>query len=323
MEDKIAIVAGGTAGVGRAVVETLLARGYKVGVFARGEDRIAALQSAHPDTVMAVCCDVSDPQVVMQETQAIVAKWGAPTVWVNAAMLTSFSPFIEMEPEEFEAIVRTTFLGQVNGTRAALTVMRDENKPIIVNVGSGLSYRAVPFQSAYCAGKHAINGFTSALRSELIRDKRSIALSLVQLPALNTPQFDWARNRLAQKPQPAPPIYQPQVAADAVMKAIDTRAREIFVGKSVMQLIFGTMVLPNWLDHKLADSGAEMQKSGDPEPGDRPDNVHGPVERDVTAQGRFGDRAEDKALIVDGDLARKVVFFGAPAIAFVLGLIIG
>jgi NAD(P)-dependent dehydrogenase (short-subunit alcohol dehydrogenase family) len=318
---KSAIVIGGTAGVGRAIVLALLERGYRVGVMARGEERLAEMEEEFGSRrIKAVAADAGIADDVEAATNLIVEAFGPPSVWVNCAMLTSFSPFEKMSPAEFDAIVRATFLGQVNGTRAALRVMGRGN---VINIGSGLSYRAVPFQAAYCAAKHAINGFASAIRSELIRDGHPLRLSLVQLPAINTPQFDWARNRLDRKPQPAPPIYQPEVAARAAMKALDTGAREILVGQSVLQLVFGNMVLPNWLDQKLADDGVEMQKSEKPEPGNRPDNIDEPVNHPSTAHGRFDKRAKSSALIVDGDLARKVIFFGGPLMIFLLGVLVG
>ncbi len=318
---KTAIVVGGTAGVGRATVVALLERGYRVGVMARGEDRLSEMEEEFgADRLKAVPADAGVAKQVEAATDAIVAKFGTPDVWVNCAMLTSFSPFEKMTPDEFEAIVDASFLGQVNGTRAALRVMGRGN---VVNIGSGLGYRAVPFQAAYCGSKHAINGFTSAIRSELLHDGHPLRIGLVQLPAINTPQFEWARNRLDRKPQPAPPIYQPEVAARAVLKAIDTGAREILVGRSVLKLVLGNMVLPNWLDRKLADEGVEMQKSDRREPGDRPDNIHEPVDYPSTARGRFGQRAKNDALMVDGDLARKVIFFGVPLASFVVGLAIG
>ena len=317
---RVAIVAGGTAGVGRAVVEALVAEGWRVGVIARGEDRLAGLEAAQ-SAVATAAADVSDAAALEAAADALVSRLGTPEAWVNCAMLTSFSPFAKMEVAEFDAIVATTFLGQVNGTRAALRLMGDRGR--IVNVGSGLSYRAVPFQSAYCGAKHAINGFTSAVRSELIRAGRDISLSLVQLPAINTPQFDWARNRLEKKPQPAPPIFAPEVAAKAVLRAIETGERELLVGGSVLKLVFGDMVLPAWLDRKLAKDGAEMQKSAEPEPGGREDNLFSPAAHAGTAEGRFGDRAKSDGLIVDGDLARKLVFGGGALALLLLGMLIG
>jgi short-subunit dehydrogenase len=321
---KTAVVSGGSAGVGRAVVDALIADGYRVGVLARGKDRLDEIAAEYGDKVMTVPCDVSDARAVTKAGAAINEGLGQIGVWVNCAMLTSFSSFSDMAPDEFERIVDTTFLGVVNGTRTALSLMKRTGRGRIVNVGSGLAYRSVPFQSAYCASKHAINGFTESVRSELIRDGSEITMSLVQLPAVNTPQFDWARNRMEEKPQPAPPIYQPEVAAAAVMKAVREGPRELLVGKSALQLSLGNMVLPDYLDHVLADSGADQQKSGRIEPGDRPDNIREPVDRvGATSHGSFDKRASSDGLIVDGDQARMALFFGLPLAALGVGLLLG
>jgi NAD(P)-dependent dehydrogenase (short-subunit alcohol dehydrogenase family) len=257
---KKAIVTGGTAGVGRAVVARLIAEGYSVGIIARGQCRLDEAQNAYgADRIATASCDVADAQGVMQAARTLTAALGAPCIWVNCAMLTSFSPFDRMPPEEFDRIVAATFTGQVKGTRAALKVLRTQGKPVIVNVGSGLSYRSVPLKSAYCASKHAINGFSSAVQSELIRKDHAARISLIQLPAMITPQFDWARHRFDKQRQPAPPIYDPDVAARAVMRAVKERPRELFVGQSVFKLVLGDMVLPGWLDEKMADSGTNMQ----------------------------------------------------------------
>ena len=319
-QDSIAVVAGGSAGVGLATVEALLARGYRVGILARGQARLDTLAARYGDKVVTIACDVSDADATMAAAKDIASRLGIPKVWVNSAMLTAFSPFEEMGADEFEAITDTTYHGQVNGTRAALSVMGTGN---IVNIGSGLSYRPVPLQSAYCGAKHAINGFTGSIRSELIRAGRHIDLSLVQLPAINTPQFTWARNRLDRAPQPAPPIFQPEVAARAVMQAIDTGARELLVGQSVLKLVFGDMVLPAALDRKLADDGVEGQKSDTPDPGFRSGNLDGPADHAASAHGDFDDRASDTGVIVDADKARKGLFFGVPLAMLVLGIVIG
>ncbi|MEL6802027.1 MAG: SDR family oxidoreductase [Pseudomonadota bacterium] len=324
MPERIAVVAGGSAGVGRAVVTRLIEDGYSVGVLARGRERLGQLEQEYGDQVMCLACDVSDATAVARAGATIEEGLGPISVWINCAMLTSFSPFPAMAADEFEQIVDTTLIGVVNGTRTALALMHGRNRGRIVTVGSGLGYRSVPYQSAYCASKHGINGFTAAIRSELIRSGSKISVSLIQLPAINTPQFDWALNRLSKKPQPAPPIFQPEVAAKAVMQAVKDGRREYLVGSSVLQLVFGNMVVPAWLDRKLADSGAEMQKSQTDEPGDRPHNLDGPVlSVDAKARGRFGDDARDSALIVDGDRARLIVFAGLPLAALVVGLLIG
>ena len=314
---KVAVVSGGTAGVGRAVAEMLLGRGYSVAVLARGQERLTAMEEAYPGRVMGIKADVAKHAEVDEAAQAVMDRWGRIDTWVNSAMLTSFSPFMEMEPEEFEAITGGTYLGQVNGTRAALRHMTRGN---VVCIGSGLAYRAVPFQSAYCGAKHAINGFAQAVRSELIDRGSGVVLSLVQLPAINTPQFEWAKNRLKSHPQPAPPIYQPEVAARGVLKAIDENSREVFVGYPVMELFFGNVLAPWFIDRKLARDGEDIQTVDRPDP-DRSGNLFEPAEREGTAHGIFDRRASNSGLIVDADMARGLVAIAAPAVAFGIGML--
>ena len=315
-----AIVAGGSAGVGRAVVERLIGRGHRVGVIARGENRLQEMEREFGrEWVRGASADVADHEALDAAADEIVAAFGTPTIWVNSAMLTSFSPFRKMPAREFDTIVGATFTGQVNGTRTALRLMDGAAEGSIVCIGSGLSYRAVPMQSAYVAAKHAINGFAQSLRSELLAERSPIALSLVQLPAINTPQFDWAENRLEDHPQPAPPIYQPDVAARAVMKAIDGGNREILVGGSVLQLMFGDMVAPWLLDRQLAKSGPDMQQTDERDHPDLGPNTYGPASRHSSAKGSFGDRARSRGLIVDSDVARGIAFLGVPLVAMAAG----
>lgn len=312
-----AIVLGGTAGVGRAVVHAFVRRGMSVGVVARDENRLNALRDAYPEGVVKIAsADVGDADALATAVADLCAD-NAPDVWVNCAMITSFSRFVDVDPAEFDQIVRTTFLGQVNGTRLALRWM---NRGNIVHIGSGLAYRPVPGQAAYVAAKHAINGFVGALRSELLADRPDLHLSLVQLPAMNTPQFEWARNRLDMKPQPAPPVYHPDVAAQAVLKAIDGNLREVLVGQSVLKLMFGDMILPGYIDRRLSRNGIEMQKSDKPDPGGRDDNLFTPVQRRFSAAGDFDGEVNQTAVTVNGDTARKVLVGAIVAAGFGLGL---
>ena len=319
MTSQIAVVAGGSAGVGRATVDALLDRGYRVAVLARGKERLDEIAATHGDRVWTKTCNVAEDAQVQKTADEIVEHWGAPDVWVNCAMLTSFSPFDKVDEAEFRKITETTYFGQVNGTRAALRVMSRGN---IVNVGSGLSYRSVPYQAAYCGAKHAINGFTQAVRTEVVREGRPIEISLVQLPAINTPQFDWARNRLDRKPQPAPPIFQPEVAAQAILKAIDEDSREVLVGRSVLQLVFGNMLFPDLLDRQLAEMGVEAQKSEQRDYG-RDDNLDGPVDYPARAHGSFDHKAEESGITVDADRTRKAAVIGGAALLMGLGTLIG
>jgi NAD(P)-dependent dehydrogenase (short-subunit alcohol dehydrogenase family) len=320
MTTRTAVVAGGSAGVGRAVVDKLIARGYRVAILARGKSRLDEMEARFGDQVFTRTCNMAEDAQVARATDEIVAHWGTPDVWVNSAMLTSLSKFEDVPSDEFEKITGATYMGTVNGTRHALRVMKRGN---VVNVGSGLSYRAVPFQAAYCGAKHAINGFTQAVRSELIRDERPIALSLVQLPAINTPQFDWNRNRTGAKPQPAPPIFQPEVAADAVLKAIDEDSREVLVGRSVLQLVFGNMLFPELLDRFLAKNGLEMQQSEAPDNLPR-DNIDAPhPDYPSRSHGSYDHKAEESGIAVDGDTARNMVLIGGAALLVSLGTFIG
>ncbi|WP_308918099.1 SDR family oxidoreductase [Jannaschia sp. LMIT008] len=317
---KIALVTGGTAGVGRATVSALLDKEYRVAVLARGKDRLDEMQTQYGDRVWTRVCDVSKDSEVQEAADALVSYWGTPDVWVNNAMLTSVSPFDEVDEDEFRKITETTYYGHVNGCRAALRVMTKGN---IVNVGSGLSYRGLPYQAAYCGAKHAINGFSQSLRAELIHQGRPIEISLVQLPAINTPQFDWSRNRLDVKPQPAPPIFQPEVAAQAVMKAIEGDAREMLVGRSVLQLIFGNMLFPDVLDQQLGKQGVEMQRSEQKDWG-RADNIDGPLpDYPAKAHGSFDHKAEGSGIIVDADRTRKAVALTGAALLVAAGALAG
>ena len=316
----IAVVTGGTAGVGRATVDMLLARGHRVAVLARGQGRLDELSAQYGDRVWTRSVDVADDAAVASAADAIAADLGAPEIWVNSVMLTSVSAFKDVDAEEFRKITDATYGGTVNGCRHALRVMTRGN---IVNVGSGLSYRAIPFQAAYCGAKHAINGFTQAVRTEIMGEGRPIALSLVQLPAINTPQFDWSRNRMPRKPQPVPPIFQPEVAARGILKAIDEDAREVLVGRSVVQLVFGNMLLPDVLDGVLASQGEDKQQSEQVDYG-RPDNLDGPLpDYPSKAHGSFDHQAEEKGISVDADRSRKIVAIGAAALLVGLGALAG
>ena len=322
----VAVVAGGSAGIGRATAELLAEHGMDVAVLARGEERLRDTERALSNRGargLGIVCDVSDAEAVMAARRRIVDELGEPDVWVNCAMLTVLGTFDQLDDAEFRAVIDTTFMGQVNGTRAALEGMRPRGRGRIVNIGSGLSYRPVPLQSAYCAAKAAINGFTGAVRSELIEaGLEDITLSLVQLPAVNTPQFDWARYKTAVPPRPAAPVYQPEVAARAVWQAVRDGTRELLVGGATVGLVFGDMLAPGALDHKLGRDGRDMQT----EPGhDRPreDNLMGPASLRVGARGSWSGEARDKGVVVDADRARAGIFGGGAALAFAAGVLLG
>ncbi|MBM2576029.1 SDR family NAD(P)-dependent oxidoreductase [Jannaschia sp. Os4] len=317
---KIAVVAGGSAGVGRAVVDMMLDRGWRVAVLARGKERLDEIEAQYGDRVWTRACDVAEWPQVEKAASDLVAHWGKPDVWVNSAMLTVISPFKDMTDAEFRRVTEGTYLGTVNGVRAALQHMERGN---VVNVGSALSYRGLPWQSAYVGAKHAVNGFTQSVRSELIRQGRPIEIGLVQLPAVNTPQFDWARNRMDNKPQPAEPIYQPEVAARGVMKAIDDDCREVLVGRAAVQLVFGNMLAPDYFDRMLAENGVEMQRSDQTDWG-RGDNLETPLsDYPSRAHGSFDHKAEVQGMAVDADATRKALAIGGAALLFGLGALVG
>ena len=322
----VAVVAGGSAGVGRAVAERLAHEGYDIAILARGAERVrraADELSVTGVTAIGITCDVGDEASVREATARIVSRLGGIDVWVNSAMLTVIAPFSKVEAGEFEAVVRTTLMGTVNGTKAALEVMKPRGHGNIVNIGSALAYRAIPLQTAYCSAKHAVNGFTQALRSELIHEGYdAIHLSLVQLPGINTPQFDWARNKIEEHPRPAPPVYQPEVAAAGVWKAIETNAREIMVGRAATQLIFGNMLAPAALDQVLASQGYDGQK-GQRVNGPQAGNLDYPASGNWGAHGTFDDEAETSGMAVDGDRARVAVFGGGALALLGVGALLG
>jgi short-subunit dehydrogenase len=216
---------------------------------------------------------------------------GPIDIWINDAMVSVFSPVKEMLPEEFQRVTAVTYLGTVYGTLAALKRMLPRNHGAIVQVGSALAYRSIPLQSAYCAAKHAIRGFTDSLRSELIHDRSKVHVTMVQLPAVNTPQFDWEKSRLAHKAQPVPPIYQPEVPAEAIYWAAHHRRRELFVGMSAVKAILGNKIIPGWLDYYLAKKGYQGQQTNEPRDPNQPCNLWEPVPGDHGAHGRFDSRA--------------------------------
>lgn len=323
----VAVISGGSAGIGFATAKRLAHEGYDIAILARGKPRLKRatdeLKALGVETV-SHACDVGDAAAVERACKAITKRFGTIDVWVNCAMATVFGPFDEMDDSEFRKVMDTTFMGQVNGTRAALSVMKPNGRGAIVNVGSGLSYRSVPLQSAYCAAKHAINGFTSAIRSELIHDGYDdISISLVQLPAVNTPQFDWARAKITHKPRPAAPVYQPELAADGIIKAMESGAREIIVGASAAQLIFGQMAAPDYLDHKMAEAGWSGQHSDEVLGAPRDGNLMQPVDGDYAAHGSWDHEASRSGLTIDADVMRRIVFGGGAILAVGLGAVLG
>jgi NAD(P)-dependent dehydrogenase (short-subunit alcohol dehydrogenase family) len=236
---------------------------------------------------LAFHADVADAKAVFAVADAVAAEWGTIDIWVNDAMATIFAPFQTITPDEFRRVTEVTYLGQVYGTMAALRHMRPRGKGTIVQIGSALSYRAIPLQSAYCGAKFAIRGFTDSVRSELEHDRSDIRIAMVQLPAVNTPQFDWARNRLPRRPRPLAPIYQPEAIAHRILRVADHPPRELWIGWPALKAIVGTMVLPGLGDRIVAREAYGGQMDTQPARRRGADNLFAPVNRDPGAHGRF------------------------------------
>jgi NAD(P)-dependent dehydrogenase (short-subunit alcohol dehydrogenase family) len=292
----VVVITGASAGVGRAAAIAFARRGAHIGLLARGR---AGLESACQDVeaaggrALALPTDVSDPNQVEVAAQAIEEYFGPIDVWVNNAMVSVFSPVKEMTPEEFKRVTEVTYLGFVYGTMAALKRMLPRDHGVIVQVGSALAYRGIPLQAAYCAAKHAIQGFHDSLRSELLHDGSKVRVTMVQLPALNTPQFRWVKSRLPHKAQPVPPIFQPEVAAQAIVYAAEHGRREIYVGWPTVKAILGNKIASGLLDHYLAKNGYTSQQTSAPADPNRTHNLWDPLDdaEDHGAHGVFDNRA--------------------------------
>jgi NAD(P)-dependent dehydrogenase (short-subunit alcohol dehydrogenase family) len=293
---QVVMITGASAGVGRASARAFAARGASIGLLARGR---AGLDAARQDVeslgsrAMVFTADVADAAAVQRAADALAATFGPIDVWVNNAMASVFSPVIEMTPEEYRRVSDVTYLGVVHGTIAALRHMRPRNRGTIVQVGSALAYRGIPLQSAYCAAKHAVEGFCDTLRTELLHEGSAVHVTMVQLPAINTPQFGWVKSRLPRRAQPVPPIYQPEVIAEAIVWAAGQRRREVFVGYPTVVTILGNRLAPWVGDWYLAKTGYQSQQTDEPENPGRPDNLWTPVDDadDFGARGRFSSRA--------------------------------
>jgi NAD(P)-dependent dehydrogenase (short-subunit alcohol dehydrogenase family) len=298
---QVVVITGASAGVGRATVHAFARRGAHIGLLARGR---AGLEGASRDVeaiggrALALQTDVSDPEQVDAAAAAVEREFGPIDVWINNAMVSVFSPVKEMTAEDFKRVTEVSYLGVVYGTLSALRRMLPRDRGKIIQVGSALAYRGIPLQAAYCGSKHAIQGFTESLRAELYHDGSNISLVMVQMPALNTPQFDWTKSRMSRRAQPVPPIFQPEVAADAIVWAADHDRPEIYVGLPTDKAIFGNRIAPRLLDHYLGQNGFESQQTDEPENPDRPNNLWAPVDedRDFGAHGRFDERARTSSL---------------------------
>jgi short-subunit dehydrogenase len=292
---KIVVITGAGAGIGRAAATEFARNGCDLALLSRDPDRLehaAAELRRFGVRVLPIPTDVADAQAVDDAADRVEAELGPIDVWVNVAMATVFAPVHRLTAAEFQRGTAVTYLGQVHGTMAALKHMRPRNRGSIVSVGSALAYRSVPLQSIYCGAKFAIRGFLDSLRSELYHDKLAITVTAVDLPAVNTPQFDWARNKMGHKAQPVPPIYQPEVPARAIYFAAFNPRRQIWVGLPTVKAILANRVAPGLIDRYLAKFGYSSQLSDQPSNPEAPGNLFEPVAGAYGAHGRFDGQAK-------------------------------
>ena len=309
-DSEVVVVTGATSGVGRAVARKFGEDGARVGLLARGADGLRAakrdVEEAGGEAVV-VGTDVAERDQVERAADRVEAEFGPIDVWVNNAMTTVFSEFTDVDGEEFERVTQVTYLGAVYGTQVAVSRMRERDGGSLVQVGSALSYRGIPLQSAYCGSKFAVRGFTESVRTELLHNDDDIDVTMVQLAAINTPQFERARSHVDEHPQPVPPIYQPEVAADAVHWAAHNDRREVYVGRSTVKTIWGNKVLPWIADRFLARTGYESQFADVPYDEDRPDNLFDSVPGDPGAHGEFDDASLSRSLQLELTKNRRAV----------------
>ncbi|MEO8687879.1 MAG: SDR family oxidoreductase [Solirubrobacteraceae bacterium] len=293
---QVVVITGASGGVGRAVAHAFAKRGAHVGLLARGQhglDDAADEVRSLGGQALAVPTDVADADQVEAAARAVEARFGPIDVWVNDAMATVFARFLDTEPAEFKRATEVTYLGAVYGTMAALRRMTARDQGTIVQVGSALAYRAIPLQAAYCGAKFAIRGFTDSIRTELRADHSHVHITMVQLPGANTTQFNWCRSKLPKHPMPVPPIYQPEIPAEAVYWAAQHRRREVWVGYSTLQAILGNKLAPSFADWYLAKTGIKGQQVQDmPVDGERPGNLFEPVPDKAATHGIFDDQAK-------------------------------
>jgi NAD(P)-dependent dehydrogenase (short-subunit alcohol dehydrogenase family) len=293
--DQVVVITGGSAGLGRATAIAFGRAGAKVALLARGEEGLKSAQrevALNGGNALPVIVDVADPDAVEAAAERVEQELGPIDIWVNNAMATVFAPVSEIDPAEYKRVTEVTYLGGVYGTMAALKRMRTRDRGTIVQVSSALAYRSIPLQSAYCGAKHALVGFIDSLRSELIHERSRIRLTSVQMPALNTPQFGWARNKMPARPQPVPPIFQPEVAANAILYAASHQRRNMPVGSSTWFAEWGQRLAPGLMDWYLGRTAFQGQQTDKPADPARPDNLFEPVAGDPGTRGSFDAQAK-------------------------------
>ncbi len=306
---SVVVITGASAGIGRATAHRFARAGARIGLIARDRESLEEVRQEVErmgGTAFVAPADVADANAVFAAADAIAGHFGAIEIWINDAMVTVFSPVWEMSPDEFRRVTDVTYLGFVHGTMAALRHMRPRNRGTIVQVGSALAYRGIPLQAAYCGAKHAMRGFTDSLRGELLHAGSAVRLTVVELPAVNTPQFDWARTHMPRQPRPVPPVVQPEAVARAIFRAALRPEREYWVGWTTVKAILANMLLPRALDHYLASMAVSGQETRLPVATGRRDNLLQPVRELHRTRGSFGSEASSTVFTAAGPLARLV-----------------
>jgi NAD(P)-dependent dehydrogenase (short-subunit alcohol dehydrogenase family) len=316
---EVVVITGASAGVGRATARAFAKPGTRIALLARGRD---GLEGARQEVekaggrALVLPVDVANADQVEAAAASVEQAFGPIDVWINNAMVSVLSPVEQMTPEEFRRVTEVTYLGYVYGTLAALKRMMPRNTGVIVQVGSALAYRGIPLQSAYCGAKHAVQGFTESLRCELLHDASRVRVTMVQMPALNTPQFSWVKNRLPNRPQPVPPIFQPEVAARAILWAAHHERAELYVGWPTVKTIIGNKIAPGLVDRYLARKGYAAQQTDIPAQPDCPDNLWNPLPGDHGAHGEFDSRSHSSSW-------QSWISMNRNRLALLLGVVLG
>ncbi len=325
-QQEVVVITGASAGVGRATALQFGRAGARVGLIARDGKALnevkREIEQMGAKAAVAVA-DVSDADALLEAAKKLETELGPVDVWVNDAMVTVFGPVTKITPEEFKRVTEVNYLGFVYGTMAALWLMRPRNRGTIVQVGSALAYRAIPLQAAYCGAKFAIRGFTNSLRTELMHEKSGIHITMVHLPAVNTPQFDWARTHMDKQPRPVAPVFQPEAAAETIYRAAHENRREYWLGRSSVGIILANLIAPSMLDHYLARTAVSGQTTNRKVAGNRRDNLMQPVHDQHRTRGSFGREASPHAIAVPGPSTRLAFAAAGLVCAGLVGLAAG
>lgn len=315
-DQEVIVVTGASGGIGRAAARAFARPGARIALLARGERGLDGARrevEAAGAEALVIPTDVADPELVEYAAAAIEARWGHIDVWVNNAMATVFAPIAKLSAADLKRATEVTYLGAAYGTMVALKRMRQRDQGVIVQVGSALAYRAIPLQSAYCAAKFALRGFTDSLRSELLHERSRIHVTTVHLAAFNTPQFDWSRNLIGKRAQAVPPVFQPELAAEAIVWAARHRRREVYVGWPALKAILANKLAPGVLDRVLASQGYDGQITDEPLPPEACENLYAPCDIDPGAHGRFDRIASDRSWQWEFTKRRSAIAVGALA----------